>query len=296
VTAASGNARDQDPSPDEDLSLVLKRLMATCQRKTDAARRRLANSSLTKEYLEAGLQLIATQCKAKEPADITDTASKEAGRPFFEWLSRSLVVGEVSNRLGIQATDGSLRDRWYEHPDYIEDLLSYALWSRHWSLHVSNAQESKDLLASDPDFVRAIHLVAYKDLCVLLDNPAYRVSLIAAAVADRDPTVKEAVGESYRVVGESWQNLYEETLTARGLKLRPGVSFADLTDILTALAEGIGMRMLSDPNATVVDHERKESLLGKAALAIAAACIDSGDGKSLEELVGLLGEGPQAAR
>jgi hypothetical protein len=296
VAAASGNSQGTDPSPNQDLSPILKRLMATCRRKTEAARRRLANSDLTKDYLEAGLNLIAAQCAAPAHTDDDTEDSNEAGRPFFAWLSRELVVNEVTRRRGIQATAGSLRDRWYEQPDYVEDLLSYALWSQHWSLHVSNAQESKDLLTSDPDFVCAIHVVAYNDLCILLKNPAYRVSLIAAAVADRDSTVKEAVGESYQTVRASWQQLYEATLAARGLKLRPGVSFAELTDILTALAEGIGMRMLADPNATVIDHERKESLLGKAALAIAAACIDSGDGKSLEEVVSLLGQAAQAAR
>ncbi len=53
------------------------------------------------------------------------------------------------------------------------------------------------------------------------------------------------------------------------------------------------MRMLSDSNAKPIDHEKKESPLGKAALAITAACIDSGDGKSLEEVVGLLAEPPE---
>jgi hypothetical protein len=74
------------------------------------------------------------------------------------------------------------------------------------------------------------------------------------------------------------------------------VTLADLTDILTALAEGIGMRMLADPDAQLVDHERQQSLLGKAALAIAAACIDTGDGKSLEELLAPLAQPPQTVR
>jgi len=292
VAAASSNAQNQYQPSDEDLSLVLKRLMTTCQRKTDAARRRLANDRLTREYLEAGIRLMVAQFEAEDRTTDED-AQPEAGRPFFKWLSRTLVTEEVSRQLGTKTSDGSLRDRWYEQADYIEDLLSYALWSRHWSLHVSNAQESKELLASDPDFVRGIHLVAYKDLCILLENPAYRLSLIAAAIAEHDATVKQAVGESYRVVSKSWQRLYETTLAERGLKLRPGVTFAELTHILTALAEGVGMRMLSDPNIEVIDHERQESLLGKAALAIAAAFIDAGDGKSLEELVAGLVQPPE---
>jgi hypothetical protein len=36
----------------------------------------------------------------------------------------------------------------------------------------------------------------------------------------------------------------------------------------------------------VVDHERHRSLLGDAALAVLAGCIDMGDGKSLTELIG----------
>jgi hypothetical protein len=268
--------------------------MTSGTRKTEAALRRLANDPATKEYLEAGIRLITAQFQG-EPHGNGDGggADQSERRPFFDWLSQSMIVKEVSRgRLGLKGNVGTLRDRWPYHPHYIEDLLSYALWSRHYAMRVATAEESRDLLATAPDLVEAIHLVAYRDLCVLLGSPAFRVSLIAAATADRDVVVRRAITESYRLVGESWSALYQATLAARGLRLRSGVTLTDLTDMLTALAEGIGMRMLSDPNAQLVDHERQQSLLGKAAIAIAAACIDTGDGKTLEELVALLARPP----
>jgi hypothetical protein len=270
--------------------------MSSGTRKTEVALRRLANDPATREYLEAGIRLMSAQFKEERHGNGDGGTEQSERRPFFDWLSQSMIVKEVSRgRLGLKGNVGTLRDRWPYHPHYIEDLLSYALWSRHYAMHVATAEESRDLLATAPDLVEAIHLVAYRDLCVLLDSPAFRVSLIAAATADRDVVVRRAITESYRLVGQSWSALYEATLTARGLRLRSGVTLADLTDILTALAEGIGMRMLADPDAQLVDHERQQSLLGKAALAIAAACIDTGDGKSLEELLAPLAQAPRSA-
>jgi len=55
--------------------------------------------------------------------------------------------------------------------------------------------------------------------------------------------------------------------------------------MLTAFAEGLGLRIIAETNTRLIDHERRESLLGKAALAIAIACIDTGDGLTLEQMV-----------
>lgn len=72
------------------------------------------------------------------------------------------------------------------------------------------------------------------------------------------------------------------------MEIRPDISVQEVSDILQALVDGISVRMAADPNASLVDHERRRSLLGKAALAIIAACVDSGDGLTLEEFADLV--------
>jgi hypothetical protein len=264
-----------------DLSSVLRRLAA--RRRTPESRRKLASSALTQEYLEAGLSLIARHFEARE---ILDEESGEPGinHPFLDWLSYQDVFDEVGKRGNLRGGQQSFHERWPYRSHYIEDLMSYALWVRHWSRHISTVEESTDSLTHDPDFVRAVHVVAYRDLCMLLDNPEYRISLIAAATSGRDSTASEAMSETYRVVGESWSAVYRKTMEARSLRLRPGVTLDDVTDMLTALADGVGLRLISDPNANLIDHEHQQSLLGKAALAIVVSCVDPGDHNSLEDL------------
>lgn len=82
-----------------------------------------------------------------------------------------------------------------------------------------------------------------------------------------------------------WKIIYARFLQSRGLWLRPGTSPADFADLLTAVAEGLALRQLADPNAQVVER----SLLGKAALALIRGCLEPtntpGSGQSLEKAV-----------
>ena len=278
--ADEGSSPTLGRPPDEDLSPILRRLVR--RRRTKEAQKRLANDRLTREYLDAGLRLITEQMTARGNAD--DEAEDDA-RPFFGWLSKHKIIEEVGRGGGLQGSEGSFRDRWEFRGDYIEDLLVYALWARHWSLVASVAEESRELLTHSVDFVHAIHQVAYRDLCTLLDNPAYKISIIGAATAARDDTARDAIAETYRVITDSWSSLYKMTLEARGLKLRPGVTLREITDMLTAMADGLGLRIIADPGSPLIDHDRQESLLGKAALAFVIACVDIGDGQSIEDLV-----------
>jgi hypothetical protein len=202
----------------------------------------------------------------------------------------TMVIEEARSSGVLRGSEGTFRDRWEFRDDYIEDLLLYVLWARHWSLSASAAAESRELLTHSEDFVHAIHEVAYQDLRALLDNPAYKISVIGAAIAARDGTAREAMSETYRVVTDSWKALYETIIKARGLKLRPGVSLQEITDMLTAMADGLGLRVMADPSSKLIDSDSRQSLLGKAAIAFVAACVDAGDGQSVEDLVRALSQ------
>jgi len=287
----AGRPSSSGRPPDEDLTPIVRRLVM--RRKTKKAQSDLANSALTRAYLDAGLRLITDQMTAGSRAGPARAGDDDA-RPFFGWLTRTMVIDEVGRGAELQGSEGTFRDRWEFRDDYIEDLLTYALWARHWSLEASVAEESRELLTQAPDFVRAIHEVAYRDLRTLIDNPVYKISILGAAMAAHDDTAREAIAETYRQITDSWTNLYEITLDARGLRLRSGISLPEITDMLTAIADGLSLRIMADPSSHLIDHERKQSLLGKAALAFVVACVDVGDGKSLEDVVRALAPPPQS--
>lgn len=282
---------------ERDLAAVLKRLMSRhgSTRKSADSRRRLANDVLTRAYLEAGLRLITDELR---PGEAEGDASGEEefddrSRPFFDWLSQSKVIEEVAHGdEGLRGSAGTLRDRWPFRSDFIEDLLTYSLWVRHWGPHMETAMGGIEPLVNAPDFVEAVHTLAYLDLKLLADSPTYRLSLIASATADRDPTARAAMGEMYRLLHQTWRELYTRTLEAHDMKLRPGFTADDLAMLLTAMAEGLRLRMTADPDAEIVDDERRRSLLGLGALGLLAGTVDSGDGRTVEEIVADLADPP----
>jgi hypothetical protein len=99
---------------------------------------------------------------------------------------------------------------------------------------------------------------------------------------------REAVSQRDRANNPLWKSFYEEFLLSRGLRVRSGITIDECVTLLAALADGLALRALADPAAHVVDHDRRHCLLGTAALAILAGCLeraDHSDGLSLEQVV-----------
>ncbi|MBX6389903.1 MAG: hypothetical protein IRZ08_13060 [Frankia sp.] len=278
AAAAPGAPR---PPADEDLSTILTGLMTTARRKTVESRRVLANDDLTREYLEAGLRLIEAQLVGAEGASLEEP-------PLLRWLSQRAVINEVGRAGRLRGSEGTFRDRWPYQPDYIRDVLAYSLRQAQWAGFLDLTAGPRSALADHPDPVQAVHEAAYTHITVTRRTSAIRSQLIGAAMAERDELVRATLQEMYQVAGDAWLASYAEAIAARGMTLRPGLTLEDVNTILTAVTEGMQLRLMVDPDDGLIDHERRTSLLGTAALALIAACFDHfGDGLSLEEAVRL---------
>jgi len=264
----------------EDLSRIVSGLMRAARRKTDAGRRVLANDELTREYLEAGRRLIDA-----ELAPTPDPGSEE--RALFRWLSQRAVIDEVAkNGNRLRGSEGTFRDRWPYQPDFIRDVFAYTLRGAHWQAFVDRTASSRDRLADAEDVVKAVHEAAYEDLTVSLRSPANRAWLIGAAMAERDEIARNTLREMYQISTRAWQDAYEKAAASRGLRPRKGLTIEDLNYIITAVSEGIQVRLMVEEDGIALDHERRTSLLGVAALALLIAGFDHlDDGLSLEEFV-----------
>jgi hypothetical protein len=177
-------------------------------------------------------------------------------------------------------------------------VLRFGLWPWHYpAAHLDEVADAKDEVLRGPDPVRGLHRLCYWDLTRMLDTPMFRLGLIAAAEAEGDPVIGEAVSGRYRENTPLWKQFCREFLQARGLRLRPGITLDDCADLLGAVADGLTMRALADPAAHVVDRARQRCLLGTAALAVIAGCLersDRDDSLSLEEAARAMMSGPSA--
>lgn len=282
-----------EPEDDEDLSDVVTRLSAV----RASTRRKQANDPQTRAILAASMRLIDRQFA---PDSGHDTDQDEAARryPFFQWLSRPKIAAEVAaahpdmaeyERDEVRAaTARQMEHRWRSHDHFLQDLLNYALRKRHWSLHLATRTDLRDNLLGallEGDLVAAIHEVAYEDLEIPTRQPgAQRMQLIAAALAEREPDLRKIMTNINSVVDANWTETYQAVIEARGLTLRPGITPDDLNLMLSTAAEGMALRMLISEEG-LVDDVARTSMLGKVTLAVLYACIDPGDGRTLEEAV-----------
>ncbi len=278
------------PPPHADLSDVVKRFSSVRK----STRKKLANDPKTAELLTAALRLIDKQFAMPE-----EDADDEARRyPFFQWLSRNKIAAEVAARSEglaeedqfdkIASTVKLMERRWTPHDRFIQDLLHYALSTRHWSLQVALSDDALSLLLAamqSGDFAAAVHEVAYEDLVIPVEAPSpFRMELLAAVLSEREPELRDVLLEMYAVIDQSWTGLYQRLFEERGWKLRPGLTYRDINLMLATAAEGMALRALVDPTG-IIDTEAKTSLLGKLSLALLVSCLDPGDGLSLEDIV-----------
>jgi hypothetical protein len=265
------------PPPDE-LPSILRHLKRPVKKRDE-----LAKDERTRAFLDAGVRLINAEFQPSTATDESAGVEHETDRKFLAWLSQRMVAKETAREPGhFGVTDGAFRYRWESTGDYLADLISYMLWSGHWSIHVATADSSKEALTVG-DIVSGVHEVAYVDQLAVLDMPSFRFQLVATATADRDPVVREALRVMYDTVTRSWRDLYASVITSLGVRLRPDITLDDLTNMLSAAAEGLGIRLAADPEAPVLDHDNQRALLGTMAIALGMAAIDSGDGMTLEE-------------
>jgi hypothetical protein len=291
--------KQQLPYPyDQDLSKVLRGLK---RRNPITRRSRQANDPVTAAYLAAAIRLIQQHLgpgAIRTPGDAEDADSIE--RPLLSFLSQRAVAAEVSHnpppfhRVGRVST---MRERWKRQSDFVADVLRFGLWASHYPApHLDEVADAKDEVIGGPDPVRGLHRLCYWDMTSLLKTPMFRLGLIAAAGAEGDPVIAEAISERHRENSPLWKGFYDEFLRSRGLRIRSGITLDDCVTLLAAVADGLALRALADPSALIVDQARQRCLLGTAALALIVGCaerVDSGDGLSLEQAVrAMVGEPP----
>ena len=253
-------------------------------------RSRQANDPVTAAYLAAAVRLIQRHLGPGATRTLDDAEDPDSvKRPLLSFLSQRAVAAEVGNlpppfhRVGSPST---LRQRWEPQSNFIADVLRFGLRPWHYpASHQDEVADAKDEVISGLDPVRGLNRLCYWNLTGMLETPMFRLGLIAAAEAEGDPVIGEALSGRYSPL---WKDFYEDFLRARGLALRPGVTLDDCADLLAAVTDGLALRVLADPGAPVIDRARRRCLLATAALALIAGCLeraDHSDGLSLEEAV-----------
>ncbi|MFI1354857.1 hypothetical protein ACH4TV_14980 [Streptomyces sp. NPDC020898] len=196
-------------------------------------------------------------------------------------------VEALTKKAQIDTGTGSPTDfyiLWRGVDDCAVDILHYSVWVGHWKAHFKVASDGKSTLSKPGSGLsHAIHEVAYNDFCVSIKSA--QISLISSCFVAGNPDVGEAASRVYAEIHRNWKEVYSSILKLHRLRLRDGMKIGQLTDILTAQADGLVALMKSNPNARVVDHEKRRTLLGYAILAIVAGAVEKNDPQKPETSV-----------
>ena len=281
--------KSQLPYPyNQDLSKVLTHL----NRRTPFSRERLANDPVTAAYIAAAIRLVRRHLgpdPERIPVDPRDENSLT--RPLFSFISQRAVADEVMNNpdpFHRQGSVSTMRSTWSSHSDFIADLINFTFWpGNRLAGFDDELAASAERLLEDPDVTQAVHDMAYLAVSDR-GSTTFRLGHVAMGAAEGDRTISDAIAESYEGLVAPWREVYAAFIEARDLRLRPGITIDDIANLLSALVDGLTLRTVGNPSAALIDHDRRRTLLGTAALALIYGFLEpAGDasGLTLEQVV-----------
>ena len=282
--------KSQLPYPyNQDLSKVVTHV----DRRTPFSRERLANDPVTAAYMAAAMRLVGRHLgpgPERIPVDPRDENS--LARPLFSFISQRAVADEVMNNpdpFPRQGSVSTMRSTWASHSDFIADLINFTFWPGYHSDSFNDkVAAGAERLLEGPDLAQAVHDLAYLNVADEVSTPTFRLSHVAMCAADGDKTVSDAIAEGYERILAPWKELYAAFIETRGLRLRPGITIDDMANVLSALVDGLALRTVGNPSPALVDHDRKRTVLGTAALALVYSFLEpagNASGLTLEQAV-----------
>ncbi|HET6531591.1 MAG TPA: hypothetical protein VFH03_13420 [Actinoplanes sp.] len=214
-------------------------------------------------------------------------------------LDQAVSLGPMPDRKSFDAASDFFGKSWHRIEDYRADLAMYALTMPAWSAGEEIASTALRQLIDRPQAVDAVlDHIACRDLR-LFENCLFRVQLVMQAMAPDEDIIRAALDRMYATIDRMWTAVCQGLLDHYNARLRPDVSVLDITRMLTASAEGTGLRRLAqfDDNR-IYDAVRERSVLGKAAFCFFAASIaPDGDSRTLAEFFrqSLVAQNPASA-
>nr|NLI51633.1 hypothetical protein [Propionibacterium sp.] len=191
----------------------------------------------------------------------------------LEWIRIEDVIREA------RAEEPSLSakafwNRWADKDSFVVDLVTYALdTSAMGGTIAPHTHRLRDDLSADRPSV-AIRILTRSVMLELLAQPQAFLLGHLAAVVHHAPSLQEALARGVDADARTWEQFYDATLAAAGLRWRPGWDAARAQVVLGALIDGLLVRsrvQLPDADRPAWDPA---DLLADATIAIFAGMVD----------------------
>ncbi|GAA0564589.1 hypothetical protein GCM10010172_54990 [Paractinoplanes ferrugineus] len=255
----------------------------------ESTRAALVNSLKVASYLKAGANLVERNLGAPKVVAPNSDGRKEywSGLNFLSERALSREVAELEPPFLRQRGTGPYRSTWASHDDYLNDLLAFLFHAMNYDPQYGAELETRgDWLATDDSFVDAVHRAVFHEILAICRMPLFRLQLVVCATADRNDGIHDAIANNYAGALDPWMKVYEQTIAARGFRLREGITLEQFTNILAAMTEGFAIRHLGDPGSGVLGGPA-DNLAGMGILAMMNSYLEPADeppGPTLREV------------
>ncbi|MBL8777410.1 MAG: TetR/AcrR family transcriptional regulator [Acidimicrobiales bacterium] len=154
-------------------------------------------------------------------------------------------LSEVARRAGVST--GALYHYWDSQDDYRAELLGQILSPAPYSLQDSIETQVREAAAGGISLHELIKAVCAANTEQFFGNADFRLQVALWLNADSD--VAHRLAAQYEAVAQEWVEFYRTVFEVYGLRLRTPFTFPALAAVLTALLEGLMLRVAVDPLA-----------------------------------------------
>ena len=222
----------------EDLSSILTNIGSD---KLAVTRAKLANTSETRDFLEIGLRLLHEDLLGHTGPNF----DQREGSRLFQSLSLKRIIEkaiELDPRNELLLTDNMFRHRWVRRGRYTEDLISYLFrlgpQEKRFAEMESTALEALRAVS----LKELVQLLAAAEVDMTLVDPVFNLQSLIQAALPSHPRVRQFSQDQYDMLLTGWASLYERIAVAYGLRLKLGVTWADVALLFNAVVEGALVR------------------------------------------------------
>lgn len=215
-------------------------------------------NSDTRLLLEAGLELL------NEALDKASSAGKLA---TFRWPSRKQVVKRFNRHTGLQMSKAVFDDKWASAGDFATDLIAWALHRSQWSTHRTVAASAMAEIAA-VGLAAGARKLATNDMAILVGAPSFRIKLLICALSSDGSSLREPIEDFYRAAIDWWGTVYRQIFRAGNRCLRPDVDLPTFAILMTAMEEGLALRLRAAPELFDEGIDSAASMLALGALGL----------------------------
>lgn len=159
-------------------------------------------------------------------------------------------LADVLKSLGL--TPGAAYQVWDSQDEFRLDVALSLVRDFEWATAPEIAPDDIDTKAQD--FARAASDFASRYFEHFVSRPDFFVAMHFWSVADPTPELVESVRAGYRIVHESFVDLYQAFLDAYHRELTSPYELDELATMITAQVEGLALRQRFEPDSVTFDQ------------------------------------------